>query len=134
MTDVKVLSTILGHAQASTTLNLYAHALPDHKRVSMEKIPLIDWRVLDGSRPVGVVRHRQGGVNGYGVYGIGIRQVVFLHRQGDPVLLSRHHRLHGHISRPRLNGGIDVPLCPLPNRQRAKVLQLFLIAPQLKRA
>lgn len=35
--DVKVLSTILGHAQASTTLNLYAHALPDHKRVSMEK-------------------------------------------------------------------------------------------------
>lgn len=36
--DVKVLSTILGHAQASTTLNLYAHALPDHKRVSMEKM------------------------------------------------------------------------------------------------
>lgn len=36
--DVKVLSTILGHAQASTTLNLYAHALPDHKRISMEKM------------------------------------------------------------------------------------------------
>lgn len=36
--DVKVLSSILGHAQASTTLNLYAHALPDHKRVSMEKM------------------------------------------------------------------------------------------------
>lgn len=35
--DVKVLSSILGHAQASTTLNLYAHALPDHKRASMEK-------------------------------------------------------------------------------------------------
>ena len=35
--DVKVLSTILGHAQAST-LNLYAHALPDHKRTSMEKM------------------------------------------------------------------------------------------------
>lgn len=36
--DVKVLSSILGHAQASTTLNLYAHALPDHKRASMEKM------------------------------------------------------------------------------------------------
>ena len=36
--DVKVLSYILGHAQASTTLNLYAHALPDHKRDSMEKM------------------------------------------------------------------------------------------------
>ena len=36
--DVKVLSSILGHAQASTTLNLYAHALPDHKKISMEKM------------------------------------------------------------------------------------------------
>lgn len=36
--DIKVLSTILGHAQASTTLNLYAHALPDHKKDSMEKM------------------------------------------------------------------------------------------------
>lgn len=36
--DIKVLSAILGHAQASTTLNLYAHALPDHKRISMEKM------------------------------------------------------------------------------------------------
>ena len=36
--DVKVLSSILGHALASTTLNLYAHALPDHKRDSMEKM------------------------------------------------------------------------------------------------
>ena len=36
--DIKVLSSILGHAQASTTLNLYAHALPDHKRESMEKM------------------------------------------------------------------------------------------------
>ena len=36
--DIKVLSSILGHAQASTTLNLYGHALPDHKRVSMEKM------------------------------------------------------------------------------------------------
>ena len=36
--DIKVLSSILGHAQASTTLNLYAHALPDHKKQSMDKM------------------------------------------------------------------------------------------------
>ena len=36
--DIKVLSSILGHAQASTTLNLYAHALPDHKKTSMDKM------------------------------------------------------------------------------------------------
>ena len=36
--DLKVLSSILGHAQASTTLNFYAHALPDHKKESMEKM------------------------------------------------------------------------------------------------
>ncbi|MCL2301390.1 MAG: site-specific integrase [Firmicutes bacterium] len=36
--DIKVLSAILGHAQASTTLNRYGHALPDHKRLSMEKM------------------------------------------------------------------------------------------------
>lgn len=36
--DIKVLSAILGHAQASTTLNLYAHALPDHKKDSMDKM------------------------------------------------------------------------------------------------
>ena len=36
--DIKVLSSILGHAQASTTLNLYVHALPDHKKTSMEKM------------------------------------------------------------------------------------------------
>ena len=36
--DITVLSSILGHAQASTTLNLYAHALPDHKKTSMEKM------------------------------------------------------------------------------------------------
>lgn len=33
-----IVSSILGHAQASTTLNLYGHALPDHKRASMEKM------------------------------------------------------------------------------------------------
>ena len=36
--DIKVLSSILGHAQASTTLNLYAHALPNHKKISMDKM------------------------------------------------------------------------------------------------
>lgn len=36
--DVKVLSALLGHADASTTLNKYGHALPDHKRESMEKM------------------------------------------------------------------------------------------------
>lgn len=36
--DVKVLADILGHADASTTLNKYAHALPDHKKTSMEKL------------------------------------------------------------------------------------------------
>lgn len=36
--DIKVLSSILGHAQASTTLNLYAHALADHRKLSMDKM------------------------------------------------------------------------------------------------
>ena len=36
--DVKVLADILGHADASTTLNKYAHALPDHKKTAMEKL------------------------------------------------------------------------------------------------
>lgn len=36
--DVMVLSRILGHAQASTTLNKYGHCLPDHKRESIDKL------------------------------------------------------------------------------------------------
>ncbi len=36
--DVKSLSDILGHADASTTLNRYGHALPDHKRAAMERL------------------------------------------------------------------------------------------------
>lgn len=36
--DIKVLSALLGHSHASTTLNLYGHALPDHKMRSMEKM------------------------------------------------------------------------------------------------
>lgn len=35
--DIKVLSSILGHAQASTTFNFYVHALPSHKKESMER-------------------------------------------------------------------------------------------------
>lgn len=47
--DIKVLSSILGHAQASTTLNLYAHALPDHKRHSMEKMSSFYGSALDNT-------------------------------------------------------------------------------------
>lgn len=36
--DVKVLADILGHADASTTLNKYGHALPDHKKSTMDKL------------------------------------------------------------------------------------------------
>ena len=35
--DIKVLLSIFGHPQVSTTLNLYGHALPNHKKVSIEK-------------------------------------------------------------------------------------------------
>ena len=48
--DIKVLSSILGHAQASTTLNLYAHALPDHKRQSMEKMSFFYGSALNNSQ------------------------------------------------------------------------------------
>ena len=47
--DIKILSSILGHAQASTTLNLYAHALPDHKRQSMEKMSFFYGGALDNT-------------------------------------------------------------------------------------
>lgn len=36
--DIHALSTLLGHAQPSTTLNLYCHSLPDHKAESMNKM------------------------------------------------------------------------------------------------
>lgn len=36
--DMYALSKLLGHAQASTTLNKYGHALPKHKQDCMEKI------------------------------------------------------------------------------------------------
>lgn len=35
--DIKTLSEILGHANASTTLNIYAHSLIDHKKQQMRK-------------------------------------------------------------------------------------------------
>lgn len=36
--DAKTLSEILGHSSVTTTLNLYAHSLPEHKRQEMEKL------------------------------------------------------------------------------------------------
>lgn len=36
--DILIVSHLLGHAQASTTLNKYGHALPNHKRESIEKL------------------------------------------------------------------------------------------------
>lgn len=36
--DAKTLSEILGHSSVTTTLNLYAHVLPEHKRKEMEKM------------------------------------------------------------------------------------------------
>ena len=47
--DIKVLSSILGHAQASTTLNLYAHTLPDHKKDSMDKMGFFYYNTLNHS-------------------------------------------------------------------------------------
>ena len=36
--DAKTLSEILGHSSVTTTLNLYAHVLPEHKKKEMEKL------------------------------------------------------------------------------------------------
>ena len=36
--DIKTLSEILGHASASTTLNIYAHSLANHKKQQMRKL------------------------------------------------------------------------------------------------
>ena len=36
--DIKTLSDILGHTNASTTLNIYAHSLMDHKKTQMRKM------------------------------------------------------------------------------------------------
>lgn len=39
--DIYVLSKLLGHAQPSTTLNKYGHALPDHKRECIQKLEAV---------------------------------------------------------------------------------------------
>lgn len=39
--DIKTLSEILGHADATITLQRYAHSLDEHKRLSMEKLSLL---------------------------------------------------------------------------------------------
>ena len=36
--DIKTLSEILGHADVSTTLNKYAHSLPEQKRKMMNSV------------------------------------------------------------------------------------------------
>lgn len=36
--DARTLSEILGHSSVITTLNLYGHSLPEHKRLQMERI------------------------------------------------------------------------------------------------
>ena len=36
--EVKTLSEILGHADVSTTLNKYAHSLPEQKRKMMDTV------------------------------------------------------------------------------------------------
>ena len=36
--DVRTVASLLGHAQASTTLDIYAHAFDKNKRVAQEKL------------------------------------------------------------------------------------------------
>lgn len=36
--DIRTLSALLGHAQPSTTLKLYCHSLPDHKKERIDKL------------------------------------------------------------------------------------------------
>ena len=36
--DVRTVASLLGHAQASTTLDIYAHALDKNKRKAQEKL------------------------------------------------------------------------------------------------
>lgn len=37
--DVKTLADIMGHANASITLNIYVHSMMDHKKKMMNQIP-----------------------------------------------------------------------------------------------
>lgn len=36
--DIKTISEILGHSNVSTTLNIYAHSLMEHKRIAIDKL------------------------------------------------------------------------------------------------
>ncbi len=36
--DINTISAILGHAQTSTTVNRYCHAIEEHKKIGMKKI------------------------------------------------------------------------------------------------
>ena len=36
--DVRTVASVLGHSQASTTLDIYAHAFDAHKRAASEKL------------------------------------------------------------------------------------------------
>lgn len=39
--DVKTLAEVMGHANASITLNIYAHSMMDHKKKMMDNIPQV---------------------------------------------------------------------------------------------
>ena len=39
--DTNTLSAILGHAQTSTTVNRYCHAIEEHKKIGMKKVSYI---------------------------------------------------------------------------------------------
>ena len=39
--DINTLSAILGHAQTSTTVNRYCHAIEEYKKIGMEKVAYI---------------------------------------------------------------------------------------------
>ena len=39
--DIKTLSEILGHSDATITMQRYAHSLDEHKRISMEKLAIL---------------------------------------------------------------------------------------------
>ena len=41
--DVRTVASLLGHAQASTTLDIYAHAFDKNKRKAQEKLGKGDW-------------------------------------------------------------------------------------------
>ena len=44
--DVRTVASLLGHAQASTTLDIYAHAFDKNKRKAQEKLGKGDWTMM----------------------------------------------------------------------------------------